>query len=488
MSARSYLLAGAGRRRTMSAFLASVLAGAALPASARAQAPDDGSSPTADVPAAGSDSAGNPQAPSTELAPEPTPTPPASSGPQPQPGSDTAPNDEADALVALASGAPETEEGKIDFYGFADFTYTLPLQDNSVFFPYDSFAVAHLNAYAGSELGDDWRWLSEVRFMYLPNGSVASADAYSGVPRTSTSVTDYGEQLRPVRWGSISIERAWLERTFHPLLNLRLGHFLTPYGIWNVDHGAPVIIPVARPYVVGETLFPQYQTGLELYGTWTDGGTQLGYHLSLSNGRGPIDTYQDLDHNKALGARLFGRQDVGLGVVTLGASAYRGNYTERHDQTAVDASQHLIMLHPIDAQYRELSLAADLKWEWEGLLLQAEAVVNDAVYVPGRRPPDPNQAVNPGPAGRAADSRRYGYYGLVAYRTPFWGIMPYAFAELYNLGAQATTVSATRAGLNIRSTPRVVLKAEYLHVWFPKGPEVFFRPGNEMVFQATWSF
>src|SRR6185436_18919189 len=127
------------------------------------------------------------------------------------------------------------------------FTYTLPLTDKSVLFPYDSFAVGHLNAYAGSELGDNWRWLSEVRFMYLPHGSVASADAYAGVARTNTSVTDYTEQFRPVRWGGISIERAWLERTFHPLLSIRLGHFLTPYGIWNVDHGAPVIIPVTRP-------------------------------------------------------------------------------------------------------------------------------------------------------------------------------------------------------------------------------------------------
>jgi hypothetical protein len=486
-------------RRTRSVFLASVLAGAASPASAREQAPDEGSAlpagvpapgegspPPAEVPAAGSDAAGAPQAPSTELAPEPTTS--SSSGPEGQPGTEISAEDEADALAALALGAPETEEGKIDLYGFADFTYKLPLADNSALFPYDSFAVGHLNAYAGSELGDNWRWLSEVRFMYLPHGSVASADAYSGVRPTNTSVTDYTEQLRPVRWGGISIERAWLERTFHPLLSLRLGHFLTPYGIWNVDHGGPVIIPVTRPYVVGEALLPQSQTGIELYGTWTDGGTQLGYHLTLSNGRGPIDTYQDFDHNKAWGARLFARQDVGVGALTLGASAYRGTYTERHAQTSVDASQHLVLLYPHDAQYRELSLAADLKWEWEGLLLQAEAAVNDAVYVPGRRPPDPGQVLYPGPTGLAADSRRYGYYGLVAYRTPFWGIMPYVFAEDYRLGAQGTAVAAVRGGLNIRSTPRVVLKAELNHFWFHKGPAVFFRPGNEIVFQATWSF
>src|SRR6185436_17523953 len=140
---------------------------------------------------------GVPQAPSTELAPEPPTS--SSSGSEGQPGTEISPEDEGDALAALALGAPETEEGKIDLYGFVDFTYTLPLTDKSVLIPYDSFAVGHLNAYAGSELGDNWRWLSEVRFMYLPHGSVASTDAYGGVRPTNTSVTDYTEQLRPVR-------------------------------------------------------------------------------------------------------------------------------------------------------------------------------------------------------------------------------------------------------------------------------------------------
>ena len=277
------------------------------------------------------------------------------------------------------------EKRSIDFYGFADFAYYQPLQRNT-FFPPESFAVGHLNFYVGSDLGDDWRWLSEVRLMYLPHGSVASSERFLTSPvRADTNVTDYTEQDRPVRWGGINIERVWVERRFHPLLNLRFGNFLTPYGIWNVDHGASVVIPTYRPYAIGEELFPQRQTGIEAYGTWTEGTTQLGYHLTLSNGRGPIDTYQDLDGNRAIGGRLFWRQDLPLGTLTLGVSGYKGTYTEAHNEVRV-VDGDLGIHHPIDAQYRELSIATDLKWEWLGLLLQGEVIVNSVAYSQGNRP------------------------------------------------------------------------------------------------------
>jgi hypothetical protein len=401
----------------------------------------------------------------------------------------SAAEDEAAALaLAMAESSDVGDATDVDqtlnFYGFADFTYFAGLSKVELGFPWKTFSIGNLNLYAGSELGGDWRWLSEVRFMYLPHGGATSLTSLETIDTTVIDYTDFG---RTVRWGGVRIERAYVEKTFHALLTVRLGHFLTPYGIWNVDHGSPVIIPVTRPYIVGDALFPSAQTGIELYGTWNFDATQLGYHLTLSNGRGPVDTYQDFDDDKAIGGRLYLRQDGGFGTLTFGTSGYRGQYTELHAAFGVDDSGAFSTTYPIDAKRNEVSLAADLKWEWQDLLVQAEAILNDATYVDGGRPASPNAAFG-GPPGFAADYRNRGYYGLIAYQTPFFGIMPYVFYEHYWQRSAAIEVDAWRGGLNIRPTPRVSVKGELVSAGFIRGLGLDGDRNQFFIFQTAWGF
>jgi hypothetical protein len=415
--------------------------------------------------------------------------PPSSSEPSSTDASASAAEEEAAALAAAMAetsdpGDTMDVDQTLHFYGFADFTYYRSLSKVELGLPWETFSIGNLNLYAGSELGDDWRWLSEVRFMYLPHGAPTSLTSLETIDTTIVDYTDFG---RPLRWGGIHIERAYVEKTFHPLLTVRLGHFLTPYGIWNVDHGSPVIIPVTRPYIVGDSLFPTAQTGLEVYGTWNVDATQLGYHLTLSNGRGPVDTHQDFDHNKAVGGRLYLRHDAAFGKLTFGGSVYAGKYTVRHAEFGLATGGLPVTTYPTDVQSDELSLATDIKWEWKDLLVQAEAILNDATYVDGGRPASPSAAFG-GPPGFAADYRNRGYYGLVAYQTPFFGIMPYVFYEHYWQRSAALEVDAWRGGLNIRPTPRVSVKAEIVSARFIRGLGLDGDRNQIFIFQTAWGF
>lgn len=385
------------------------------------------------------------------------------------------------------TGDMENDDYKLDIYGFADFTYGYAVKKFAFDDPYDSFAVGRFNVYFASQLGDNWNSLAEVRFTYLPHGAYRT-DATGQTTRDDTTTTDYTDLNRPLQWGGVIIERAWLEYNAHPLLNIRGGHWLTPYGIWNVDHGSPVIIGVRRPFIVGEALLPESQTGLEVHGTHNVEPFKLGYHLTLSNGRGPVDTYSDMNDNKALGGRLYARADTSAGAFQLGFSGYRGQYTDRTQQYTISANGDVSTIYPRVTEYMESSLAADVKWEWSGFLLQSEAIMNDIVY-DDLRPADPFPP--PGaPPGFVADTRRIGIYGLTGYRFDFLGIMPFGGLEYYDNGAVLLAKSAAFwGGLNVRPTPRVVLKAQYTYSWFVAAGE---QPDdlhfNSVDLQAAWSF
>ena len=404
-----------------------------------------------------------------------------------------APEAASDGFATEEGGSDSDTQRKIDLYGFADFTYQrLLIQKNNVWnrtYPsVNSFAVGNFNLYLSSNLGDSWRALAEVRFMYLPNGATKPDGAGNAV-RTDTTVLDYAGFEEPIRWGGIRIERIYVEHEFNGLLKLQVGQFLTPYGIWNVDHGSPTIIGIKKPFVVSNQLFPEQQVGLQLYGSYFFDPLEVGYHLTLSNGRGPVD-YQDFDDDKALGGRLYVKTDV-LGSLTIGGSFYRGGYYDRsakyvvqNQGTTVDQEFTTI------SKYQELSLGADLKWEYKSFLVQGEAIMNEANFASdGGRP---RQQVLKPPQGFLPDYRRWGAYGLVGYRLPFAPLMPYVIVQhAYSPDSPSTPpATAYEVGVNYRPTAAVVVKLEYTdwHFSAPGSAGFGSYPLRILASQVAWAF
>lgn len=349
------------------------------------------------------------------------------------------------ADLGLAPSVPDANA--LQLYGFCDLTW-FSLWDTTPIIPRtQSFVLGRLNLYLTKKMSPRLRSLVEVRLLVTPHGSVTMDGAY-----IDDRVSDPANNERSIAWGGISIERALVEYDILPRLSVRVGRLLTPYGIWNIEHGSPSIIGANRPFIIGEQFFPEHQTGIALRGSKSFGEALLEYQLTLSNGRNPYDAIRDPDLIPAVGGRAV--VDLPLwGRARFGISAYGGRAT---DATSVTMG---------NSEYDELALGADLQWDRDGLHLQAELLTQQRAYLDGKRTPQFGGSFAP-------DRFAWGAYALVGYRFASWGnLMPYAMAEWYHaidplLFGHAHDYTL---GLNLRPTPELTLKVEGIHVEFGEG-------------------
>jgi hypothetical protein len=369
------------------------------------------------------------------------------------------------SALGLDPGAAAFDD-KLNLYGFADFTWQydhftrdVPLVKNDA----RGFVVGNLNLYMARNLTAKARALAEVRFTFVPNASTNPDGSM-----LDTAAEDPSNFNRPVQWGGIVIERAYVEYDVTPYLTIRGGHWLTPYGIWNIDHGSPVIISVNRPFIIGEQFFPEHQTGLDAFGSHTESGFKIGYHLTASNGRGGSEAQQDQDTNVALGGRLELETPWGL---RLGGSYYRGRYTGLTTIAGAPAPTFLEAAYGGDAQY-----------DRGPLHLQGELIARERHYEDGSRAA--------GLFGFTPDGRDLGLYLLAGHRfDQLWNAMPYARYEYYAPleVVVAESIQAWTAGVNLRPSPSLVLKLQGLRAAFRGGlfaDSAFW----EYSAQASWVF
>ena len=367
----------------------------------------------------------------------PSESPPAEAPPVEAPPVEAPPADDID-LAALGLDPAAAFDDRINIYGFADFNYQRAYFGPRSLAPDSSnFLVGNLNVYLAKNLTPRWRSLVEVRFLFSPNGAYAADGSY-----VSTTTPDPANQHRPIEWGGIRIERAYLEYDLHTKLTVRAGRFLSPYGIWNIDHGSPAIISTIRPYVIGEAFIPEAQTGIHLFGATHVGEYRIGYHATVSNGRASAEATSDPDAQFAYGGRI----EVSApwaGTLNAGVSAYAGRAT-RLGAHALSPS----------VVFDEATLAADLMWARGRFLAQGEGLGRRRDYLTGHR--------RARGTGFQPDGHDVGAYVLAGYRfNRAWNVMPYVVGELYEPLEHALfeRVRGVSFGLNFRPTPTVVLKA-----------------------------
>jgi hypothetical protein len=415
------------------------------------------------------------QPPSSETAPVSPEAPPAPPAPPP-PNDPPAPNDPLEARLATleaelaslrAASDPTLTEGLADaakdpmfrLYGFIDMGLQKLWATDDPVTPTrkTTFVLGNVNLYFDFRPAPDWSSLVEVRLTNYPSGT----DTY-GIPdlgrrytRTNTTSQDPGNGpgYETVRWGALVLERAYIQWQRSAKLGVRVGQFLTPYGIWNVDHGTPTLISLYRPNFQAQEMFPERQLGVELFGRFDDvpfDRWQLDYHAYVSNGRTPGVVANSED--KMVGGRLVA-STMRPHRMAFGISALRGRYLDQEVNVAIDdgVTERITVV-----SYDEYAVGADASLDLGALRLRGEAALRRKRYGQGQR------EISWGPGIYVADGDEADLYALAAYRIPRTKLEPYLYAEWYRWPTPiGSDMWAGSGGLNYYFTPAIQLKLQF---------------------------
>ncbi len=381
-------------------------------------------------------------------------------------------------------------------YGFFDLTfYKNWFKSDSPFLAIindkSSFIMTNINLYVGSQMTETLSALVELRFSFLPQGLDRSQNVYTERPDGSLAgplmkfERENTWQREPFTtqdfWrGSVAIERVHLTYTPKDYFNIIVGRYLTPYGIWNIEHGTTVVLPAHIPYMQIREMIPLAQTGLQVYGRFFPATNwYLDYAVTVSNGRGANTptTWSDYDENKALGLRLKATYEDIDWSLEMGGYGFYGKNTDRTKDAILnlDKQEMRIKVHNNDV-YQDIALAGDILFKFHGLRLQGEFIWRRANY----EIPDPLETLDKlfltGDLSSefygAASFTGMGAYGLVAYELPLYEILgdfqiiPY-FVYEYNEALDTKTFINNDflfGGLNLRPSAYVAIKLEYSYV------------------------
>ncbi len=121
------------------------------------------------------------------------------------------------------------------------------------------FDIPHAVIYLGYDFGKGWTFGTEIEFEHGGTGIAYEKEDEEG-----------GEwEQETEKGGEVELEQFWLQKTFAPWANLRVGHIVVPVGLNNAHHEPTNFFTVYRPE--GEnTIMPStwHQTGISFWGRY----------------------------------------------------------------------------------------------------------------------------------------------------------------------------------------------------------------------------
>jgi len=122
---------------------------------------------------------------------------------------------------------------------------------------HNRFDIPHAVIYLGYDFGKGWTMQTEIEFEHLGTGTEVEKE-----------FEEAGEWENEVeRGGEVELEQFWIQKSFLPQINVRMGHLVVPVGGLNYRHEPLNFFTVYRPE--GEyTILPStwHDTGLSIWG------------------------------------------------------------------------------------------------------------------------------------------------------------------------------------------------------------------------------
>jgi len=232
----------------------------------------------------------------------------------------------------------------------------------------------------------------------------------------------------------LALERLYMDYLYSDKLNLRGGKFLTPIGRWNLLHAAPLVWTTTRPLIT-EYTFPTNATGAMAYGTIPLFGTEVDYSVysAIGNDWRPdpkLDPFEEA-HGVHFNFSLGRAGQLGM------------SYANFEQKSSIGEHQNLVGL--------------DYYWERNRLEITSEAVYRSS------------------DDGASQDEKGMFVQGAIPLTQRLYGILRY---EVFDQAGDAPTINSWLAGLALRVSPSMLLKAEYSH---PNQNAVQFNHGTNDV-------
>ena len=339
------------------------------------------------------------------------------------------------------------------------------------------FDVPHAVIYLGYDFGKGWSVQTEIDFEHTGTGAAVEKE-FEEAGEWETEIEKGGE---------VELEQFWIQKSFAPQFNVRMGHFVVPVGALNNAHEPLNFFTVYRPE--GEyTILPStwHDTGISLWGRAGD----WRYELQLIAG---LDAYlfsRDNFIKKGAGSPFEFKVANQYGLATR-----IDNYSVRNLRVSLSGFYGRAMhnTYPYEAPSERYAgvkgrtAVGALDFEYKSTRLVARGnfdygYVGDAAAISTMKR---NRTANAAPYDKSAVAQNamaagfeagYDILPWFAPRDPAQKLFVFGRYEFYNSyipgPGQSDNVPYTAkhriaAGINWLPIPQIAVKAEYSHRFLP---------------------